>query len=70
MRNEDLAQGLLGTGVALILLVIGYFGMGYVVYDKLGNVKSSRRIPGRRPDNLRYPKWPAGFVSRSTTGAL
>ncbi len=33
---------LIGSGSALVvLLVIAYFGMGYVIYDTLGNVKGS-----------------------------
>ena len=31
---------LIGIAIALVvLLVVAYFGMGYVIYDKLGNVK-------------------------------
>jgi hypothetical protein len=30
---------LIGIAIALVvLLVVAYFGMGYVIYDKLGNV--------------------------------
>lgn len=55
---------LLGIAIALIvLLVVAYFGMGYVIYDKLGNVKGScDEHLANRPDNFAlHPEWPAGF---------
>jgi len=55
---------LIGIAVALVvLLVVAYFGMGYVIYDKLGNVKGScDEHLANRPDNFAlHPKWPAGF---------
>jgi dipeptidyl aminopeptidase/acylaminoacyl peptidase len=57
-------KALIGITIALVvLLVIGYFGMGYVIYDKLGNVKGScDQYLTNRPDNFAlHPKWPAGF---------
>ncbi len=49
-------------GVA-VLLIIAYLGMGYVIYDKLGNVKGScDEHLANRPDNFAlHPDWPAGF---------
>ncbi len=58
------ARVLIGIGIAvIILLVVAYFGMGYVIYDKLGNVKGScDEHLANRPDNFAlHPKWPAGF---------
>jgi len=55
---------LIGVGIALVvLLVVAYFGMGYVIYDKLGNVKGScDEHLANRPDNfVLAPDWPAGF---------
>jgi fermentation-respiration switch protein FrsA (DUF1100 family) len=55
---------LIGIAIALVvLLVVAYFGMGYVIYDKLGNVKGScDEHLANRPDNFAlHPKWPAGF---------
>jgi fermentation-respiration switch protein FrsA (DUF1100 family) len=55
---------LIGIAIALVaLLVVAYFGMGYVIYDKLGNVKGSfDEHLANRPDNfVLYPDWPAGF---------
>ncbi len=55
---------LIGIGIALVaLLVIAYFGMGYVIYDKLGNVAGScNEHLANRPDNFAlHPSWPAGF---------
>ena len=55
---------LIGIAIALVvLLVIAYFGMGYVIYDKLGNVKGScDEHLANRPDNFAlHPEWPAGF---------
>jgi uncharacterized protein len=58
------ARVLIGIAIALVvLLVVAYFGMGYVIYDKLGNVKGScDEHMANRPDNFAlHPKWPAGF---------
>jgi uncharacterized protein len=58
------AKVLLGVGFALVvLLVVAYFGMGYVIYDKLANVKGScDEHMANRPDNFALHKdWPAGF---------
>ena len=55
---------LIGIGLALVvLLVVGYFGMGYVIYDKLGNVKGScdEHLANRPDDFVLAPDWPAGF---------
>ena len=55
---------LIGIAVALVvLLVVAYFGMGYVIYDKLGNVKGScDEHLANRPDNFAlHPEWPADF---------
>jgi fermentation-respiration switch protein FrsA (DUF1100 family) len=55
---------LIGVGIALVvLLVIAYFGMGYVIYDKLGNVRGDcDPVAANRPDNFALdPDWPAGF---------
>lgn len=55
---------LLGIAVALVvLLVIAYFGMGYIIYNKLGNVTGScDEHLANRPDNFAlHPTWPAGF---------
>lgn len=55
---------LLGIAITLVvLLVVAYFGMGYVIYDKLGNVTGScDQHLANRPDNFaRHPEWPAGF---------
>jgi uncharacterized protein len=55
---------LIGIGSAVVvLLVVAYFGMGYVIYDKLGNVKGScDEHLANRPDNFAlHPDWPAGF---------
>lgn len=45
------------------LLVVAYFGAGYVIYDKLGNVAGScDRHQANRPDNFALlPDWPADF---------
>ena len=45
------------------LLVVAYFGAGYAVYDKLGNVAGScDRHQANRPDNFALlPDWPADF---------
>lgn len=56
-------------GIALVvLLVVAYFGIGYVVFDKLGNVTGScDRHQTNRPDNFVVAEfaveegWPAGF---------
>ncbi len=55
---------LLGIAIALVvLLVVAYLGMGYVIYDKLANVKGScDEHLANRPDNFAlHPTWPAGF---------
>jgi len=55
---------LIGIGIALVvLLVIGYFGMGYIIYDKLANVRGDcDEHLANRPDNFVLHKdWPAGF---------
>ncbi len=55
---------LLGIAIALVvLLVIAYFGMGYIIYNKLGNVTGScDEHLANRPDNFAlHPTWPAGF---------
>ena len=55
---------LIGIAIALVvLLVVAYFGMGYVIYAKLGNVKGScDEHLANRPDNFAlHPEWPAGF---------
>ena len=57
-------KALIGIAIALVvLLVVAYFGMGYVIYDKLGNVKGScDEHLANRPDNFAlHPEWPAGF---------
>jgi hypothetical protein len=48
------AKVLIGIAIALVVLfVVAYFGVGYVIYDKLGNVKGScdERLTNR-PDNF------------------
>ena len=55
---------LIGIGIALVvLLVVAYFGLGYVIYDRLGNVKGScDEHLANRPDKfVLAPDWPAGF---------
>ena len=55
---------LIAMAIALVvLLVVAYFGMGYIIYDKLGNVKGScDEHLANRPDNFAlYPDWPADF---------
>jgi hypothetical protein len=55
---------LLGIAIALVvLLVVAYFGMGYVIYDKLANVKGScDEYLANRPDKFALHEiWPAGF---------
>ena len=55
---------LIGVAIALVvLLIVAYFGMGYVIYDKLGNVKGScDEHLANRPDNFAlHPNWPADF---------
>jgi uncharacterized protein len=49
-------------GIA-VLLIIAYLGMGYVIFDKLGNIKGScDEHLANRPDNFAlHPLWPAGF---------
>jgi fermentation-respiration switch protein FrsA (DUF1100 family) len=45
------------------LLTVAYFGAGYVIYDKLGNIAGScERHQANRPDNFALlPEWPADF---------
>jgi fermentation-respiration switch protein FrsA (DUF1100 family) len=55
---------LIGVGVGLfVLLVVAYFGMGYVIYDKLANVKGScdEHLANRPDDFALHPDWPADF---------
>ena len=55
---------LLGIAIGLVvLLVVAYLGMGYVIYDKLGNVKGScDEHQANLPDNFAlHPTWPASF---------
>jgi uncharacterized protein len=55
---------LIGIGIAIVvLLVVGYFGMGYVIYDKLGNVRGDcDPVAANCPDHFALdPDWPAGF---------
>jgi dipeptidyl aminopeptidase/acylaminoacyl peptidase len=55
---------LIGIAIGLgVLLVVAYLGMGYVIYDKLGNVKGScDEHMANRPDNFAlHPDWPANF---------
>jgi uncharacterized protein len=49
--------------VLAALLVVAYLGMGYVIYDRLGNVKGScDEHRANRPDNFAlHPEWPASF---------
>jgi dipeptidyl aminopeptidase/acylaminoacyl peptidase len=58
------AKVVIGIAIALVvLLLVAYFGMGYVIYDKLANVKGScDEHMANRPDNFALHKdWPAGF---------
>jgi uncharacterized protein len=55
---------LIGIGIALtFLLVVAYFGMGYVIYQRLGDVRGDcDPVSANRPDNFALdPDWPAGF---------
>jgi uncharacterized protein len=55
---------LIGVAIALVaLLAVGYFGMGYVIYDRLGNVKGScdEHMANRPNDFALHADWPAGF---------
>lgn len=60
---------LLGIAITLVaLLVVAYFGVGYVIYEKLGNVTGSCDLhQANRPDNFVVAEfaveegWPAGF---------
>ena len=57
-------KALIGFVIALVvLLVVAYLGMGYVIYNKLGNVKGTcDQHLANRPDNFAlHPEWPAGF---------
>ena len=47
----------------VVLLVVAYLGMGYVIYDKLADVKGScDQYIEYEPDTwVNHPKWPAGF---------
>jgi uncharacterized protein len=49
--------------VLAVLFVVAYLGMGYVIYDRLGNVKGScDEHLANRPDNFAlHPEWPASF---------
>lgn len=49
-------------GIA-VPLIIAYLGMGYVIFDKLGNIKGScDEHLANRPDNFAlHPEWPVGF---------
>ncbi len=49
--------------VFVVLLVVAYLGMGYVIFDKLGNIKGScDEHLANRPDNFAlHPDWPADF---------
>ena len=49
--------------VLAVLIVMAYFGMGYVIYDTLGNVQGScDEHMANRPDNfVLHPSWPDGF---------
>ncbi len=49
--------------VLIVLLVVAYLGMGYVIFDKLGNIKGScDEHLANRPDNFAlHPDWPADF---------
>ena len=50
--------------VLAVVLLIGYFGMGYAIYDELGNVTGScDRHEANRPDNFAlHGDWPSGFA--------
>ncbi len=52
-------NGLLGIGIALVvLLAVAYFGIGYVIFDKLGNVTGScDKHQVNRPDNFEVAEW-------------
>jgi fermentation-respiration switch protein FrsA (DUF1100 family) len=55
---------LIAVVVAFVaLLVVAYFGAGYAIYDKLGNVTAScDRHQANRPDGFALlPEWPADF---------
>jgi dipeptidyl aminopeptidase/acylaminoacyl peptidase len=60
----------IGVGIALVvLLVVAYFGMGYVIYERLGDVRGDcDPVSANRPDNFALDaEWPAGFdVSQYT----
>ncbi len=47
----------------IVLLIVAYLGMGYVIFDKLGNIKGScDEHLANRPDNFAlHPDWPADF---------
>lgn len=56
---------LIGSAIALVaLLVVAYFGAGYAIYDKLGNIAGAcERHEANRPDNfVLLPDWPADFA--------
>lgn len=62
MKNRT--KLLIAVVVALVaLLAVAYFGAGYVIYDKLGNIAGScERHQANRPDNFALlPEWPADF---------
>ncbi len=60
---------LLSIAIALVvLLVVAYFGVGYVIFEKLGNVTGScDRHQANQPDKFEVAEWaveegwPAGF---------
>jgi uncharacterized protein len=51
------------TVVLVVLLAAAYFAMGYVIYDKLANIKGScDEYVAYDPTNwVNHPKWPANF---------
>jgi fermentation-respiration switch protein FrsA (DUF1100 family) len=57
-------QLLIGLAATLIVLSVGvYFGLGYVIYDKLANIEGScDEHQANRPDNFAlHERWPADF---------
>ncbi len=55
---------LLSIAIALVvLLVVAYFGIGYVLFDKLSDVKGScdENMANHPDDFVLHPIWPAGF---------
>lgn len=55
--------GITLAAVLVVLVVVAYFGMGYVIYDTLGNVKGScDEHLANRPDSFAlHPSWPDDF---------